>query len=319
MRTNVIPNHLQNKLLNVGFKHITINETLIRSTFANPSDIPVDCFNFIQLDDFGIEDRIVFLLVLSSLNFCFWNNKDEDWYILHRGSKLKGLKAIIAILKSIRKENERFSKTIFSLSQDKFYSYIQNSRLLLFMPERYNFIKEIGHLLRDSFNSNPMNLLKTCNKSAKKLVTFLGDNLSAFKDAAFFRGNEVMLCKKAHFFAAVLHYTGPDIDECKFDDINELTVFPDYRLPQILRHFGILNYSTKLSELVDNKKGIPAGSEYEIEIRSATVVACEKILRFLHKKGININAVQLDQWLFRKAKDHEPFMKPHHRTLTTCY
>ena len=72
------PELLNNNFLNVDLNHIKINETLIRSTFENPPDISKDCFNFIQLDDFDIEDRIVFLLVLSSLNFCFWNNKDKD-------------------------------------------------------------------------------------------------------------------------------------------------------------------------------------------------------------------------------------------------
>jgi hypothetical protein len=31
-----------------------------------------------------------------------------------------------------------------------------------------------------------------------------------------------------------------------FDDIHELTMFPDYRVPQILYHHGILEYSNEL-------------------------------------------------------------------------
>ena len=188
-----------------------------------------------------------------------------------------------------------------------------------FLPERFNFIKEIGRILWDSFYSNPLNLLNACNKSAVKLVSFLCNNLSAFEDKVSYRGNKFILCKKAKFFVAILHYAGPNIDECKFDDINELTVFPDYRLPQILRHFGILSYSVELASLVDNRIEIPYGSEYESEIRIATVIACEKILQLLHEKGKRINAVQLDQWLWRKAKEISHVMKPHHRTLTTCY
>ncbi len=305
---------------NAHFKHVDISEVNIKSIFLDTAEVSTrECFNLLQLDNFGIKDRVTFLLVLSALNFCFWNNDGEDWFIQHNDLTLKGSKAMLALLKGLKKENEDFAKTIFSLSRDGFYSLIQNRHLLQFLPERFVCIKEIGKVLKNSFKSNPLNLLKTCNYSSLKLVTFLCDNISPFSDKVSYKGHQVMLCKKAQFFVAALHYSKSDIDESKFNDIDQLTVFPDYRLPQVLRHFEILNYSPELAGLVDNKRNIKFGSEYEAEIRIATVIASEKMLQYLQKKGIKINAVQLDQYLWKKAKEFEPVMKPHHRTLTTYY
>ena len=39
-----------------------------------------------------------------------------------------------------------------------------------------------------------------------------------------------------------------------FPDISELTTFPDYRVPQILNHLGIMQYSQELQEIIDKKQ-----------------------------------------------------------------
>ena len=48
-------------------------------------------------------------------------------------------------------------------------------------------------------------------------------------------------------------------------------MFPDYRVPQILRSLGILEYSEELSKTVDSKNEITKGSWKEVQIRSQTV------------------------------------------------
>lgn len=49
-----------------------------------------------------------------------------------------------------------------------------------------------------------------------------------------------------------------------FPDIGELTTFPDYRVPQILNHLGVLKYSKDLEEMIEKKTEILAGSLYEV-------------------------------------------------------
>lgn len=49
-----------------------------------------------------------------------------------------------------------------------------------------------------------------------------------------------------------------------FDDMEQLTMFADYRVPQILRARGVLQYSPSLAESVDARRVLAAGSEEEV-------------------------------------------------------
>jgi hypothetical protein len=50
--------------------------------------------------------------------------------------------------------------------------------------------------------------------------------------------------------------------------IDELTMFADYRVPQILRHIGVLVYSQPLAEHIDQSKSILYGSQEEVWLYS---------------------------------------------------
>ena len=54
-----------------------------------------------------------------------------------------------------------------------------------------------------------------------------------------------------------------------FDDMDELTMFADYRVPQLLRDAGVMVYSDHLAAIVDNCTELLAGSEEETQIRCA--------------------------------------------------
>lgn len=49
-----------------------------------------------------------------------------------------------------------------------------------------------------------------------------------------------------------------------FPDIDELTTFPDYRVPQILNQLNVLEYSEELTNIIESKKEIEAGSQIEL-------------------------------------------------------
>lgn len=55
-------------------------------------------------------------------------------------------------------------------------------------------------------------------------------------------------------------------------------MFADYRVPQILRHVDIFEYSEDLSQKIDNEVELPYSSTDEVEIRACTVIAVEMIL-----------------------------------------
>ena len=59
-------------------------------------------------------------------------------------------------------------------------------------------------------------------------------------------------------------------------------MFADYRVPQILRHRGIFVYSDSLSQAVDSEQEMAYSSEFEVELRAATVTTVDNILTKIH-------------------------------------
>lgn len=97
-------------------------------------------------------------------------------------------------------------------------------------------------------------------------------------------------------------------------------MFADYRIPQILLHVGVLEYTSELMKKVENKDLIPFGSEEESEIRAATVIAVEMIRdQLFAKKGVKLLAVEIDWLLWNWGEQVKEEIKPHHRTLTVFY
>ena len=105
----------------------------------------------------------------------------------------------------------------------------------------------------------------------------------------------------------------------KIKNIEALTCFADYRIPQILRHQGVLVYSQILSEIVDSKQEIDHGSKYEIEIRACMVQGVEHIKQRLVELGVNWTSVEIDWLLWQVGEEQKDSIKPHHRTLSIFY
>jgi hypothetical protein len=57
-------------------------------------------------------------------------------------------------------------------------------------------------------------------------------------------------------------FEGKDIGE--FHDIEKLTMFADYRVPQILYHLGVLEYSKELQQMIEKGALLEHGGVYEV-------------------------------------------------------
>ncbi len=98
-------------------------------------------------------------------------------------------------------------------------------------------------------------------------------------------------------------------------NLQHLTAFADYKLPQILRMFGVLEYVDELAEKVDNIIEISYNSREEIEIRAATIWAVE----LLRQKVQKLTAMEIDNALWLISREIKDEAKPYHRTRTIFY
>ena len=109
--------------------------------------------------------------------------------------------------------------------------------------------------------------------------------------------------------AAVFYHRGEKVDL-------SVTAFADYRVPQLLRHMGILKYSTDLGKKVDNQEKLLSGKAEEVSIRAATIVAANMIAKELGTTDANVDAAL---FLLTRDPDFKEKAKPHHRTVTANY
>ena len=118
----------------------------------------------------------------------------------------------------------------------------------------------------------------------------------------------------------------------KFNDIEDITMFADYRVPQILNYFKAIEYSSELKEFLAGSKLINSGDTYEVEIRAASIVACHLIKTCVQEilndsarkaeKAYVINDILVDFYLWNYRVDHaEEINKtcPIHRIRCTFY
>lgn len=150
--------------------------------------------------------------------------------------------------------------------------------------------------------------------SAPELAGYLSANLDSFRDVALYGDREVPFLKRAQIAAADLWGSGA----MAFTDVDELTCFADYKLPQLLRHAGVLEYSDHLGRRVDGKVELGTGSPEEIEIRAATVVAVEQLRDHLAHRGRHLTATEVD-WMLWGLAQEAGGMAPYHRVRTIFY
>jgi len=123
--------------------------------------------------------------------------------------------------------------------------------------------------------------------------------------------------------------------------IHQLTMFADYRVPQVLHHLKILTYPPSLLTLLESGHYFEHGSKEEVSIRAASIVAVERVrdeilaLRHQDKEtadststgeecGVNVpvSSALIDFYLWDAAKEIEAgggAVVPEHRTRSIWY
>ncbi|ERE80794.1 putative UPF0553 protein C9orf64 like protein [Cricetulus griseus] len=114
------------------------------------------------------------------------------------------------------------------------------------LEERHRILNETGKILLEKFGGSFLNCVQKSEKSAQKLMRLVVENFPSYRDEAQFEGKRISFYKRAQILVAdtwsVLEGKG---DGC-FEDISSITMFADYRLPQILVYLGALKYSDDL-------------------------------------------------------------------------
>lgn len=262
-----------------------------------------------------------YLILLDSINFCFWSRDPrKKWRIRYRKKEWSGSFASALSLKKFYEEKPQYANIPYfsTMPLREFVQMLQGKGELLFLKKRWEILRSVAKVILEKYNGDAVNFLSSGSKDIPKLLNHIVRELPSFDDTMDYKGEKIYFWKRAQLLINDIYIAFGGKGIGKFNNMTYLTAFADYRLPQILRFWGVLRYHPELEQKVRNRIYIPAGSEEELEIRSATIWAVEYIRRELERKGICILSSEIDTILWKESKRITINM-PHHLTKTIFY
>eukprot|EP00798_Chlamydomonas_sp_ICE-L_P019267 gene19267-25904_t len=229
--------------------------------------------------------------------------------------------------------------------------------------ERARLLREVGTVLLESFQGQASNLIEASGRSAPKLLELMITHFPGFRDQAVYKGRQVFFYKRAQIFVGDVY--GAFQGEGAYgalSEIEQLTMFADYRVPVVLRVMDVLHFTPELADKfvfriadyrvpvalrvmevlhitpaladkMEKRQTFCPGSEEEIELRAASVLAVELFREAIRSHfgsmasevgggGLQYGlptSVQLDWWMWEIGENSKHEHPPHHRTLTMFY
>ncbi len=270
------------------------------------------------------------ILLLDCLNFCFWSELSstdlpaeppaEDWKVEYRNCTWQRTYAMYAaVLRAIEDDAAWLTPARWADVDSRDVANLFKGQGSIPQPqERQQVLNETGAILIEHFQGQFQNAVEQANHQAKALAYLLAERFPSFCDAPKYQGQTVAILKRAQICAADLHHCFVRQGYDQLKNLDELTVFADYRLPQYLRHVGIIKIEEGFARRIEAQEEIAASSEEEIELRCATIAASEQILKSLQEQGLSTPAWQLDFVLWERSHD-QAITIPHHRTQSIYY
>ena len=266
-------------------------------------------------------DRIAFLFVLNSVSFCYWSF--PKWRVLYRRKELDGTWALVACLGMAAESGIPICDPEYlgSLTMKEFTKITNGNTVIPLVESRVSILNELGQEVMKRHQGSFVHILELAEFRVSRLLDLLPKEIRSFKDSQIYRGRVVHFLKRAQLLASDLYQVlSWDRGEAQcLTEASELTACADYKLPQVLRRLGILQYSTALARRIDKFFGIERGSKEEVEIRACTVWAVEGIRHILSKRRPHLLACEINDFLWLAGQKHHPDNRPYHLTLTTAY
>jgi hypothetical protein len=273
-------------------------------------------FNITELSD---DARLAFLFVFNSISFSYWGT--PKWTIQYRDKFFDGAWAMIACLAKAYQAGIPIldPNYIVNLSEKDFSEILAGNVEIPLIKERVNFLHQLGAIVVDRFDGSYLNIILQAEGDAYALLQLLIQNFPFFEDKSEYRGLPVYFYKRAQLLVADIFQGFNEKGYGALENIEMLTACADYKLPQVLRKFGIISYSKELAHKIDNRIELDKGGNEEIEIRSQTICAVEKIQERLVTSIPDIKSIHINDRLWLLGQIKTPNDKPYHLVRTTNY
>ncbi|EPQ50981.1 hypothetical protein GLOTRDRAFT_108278 [Gloeophyllum trabeum ATCC 11539] len=312
------------------------------------------------------------IFLISSLNFSFWSELPErerygvewreGWGAAGRRVWTGYWSLVAAINRALEEDIPITDPSFYSdparcpdaLIEHVFRPTPQSREPIPLLRERVAIMRENGRILCEKFGGGfqafilSFQAARRDRGTALQLVRAVTHAFPTFRDETVYAGRKLYFWKRAQILVAetwAAFYPAsrsPPHPHPLFPgagaSIHELTMFADYRVPQIMHHLRILSYAPELVRALRERRGMATGGREEVAVRAGSVVGVERvreeIRRMRRREGgeggeEEVSSVVIDFYLWDLAKRVESGEKvagietvemvPAHRTRSIWY
>jgi len=251
------------------------------------------------------------IFLISSLNFSFWSEKEgrsdcygvewQEGWDSEQSVVWRGYWSLLAALNRALQEGISITDPAFYSSEllcpdsvlvHVFRPAARSIETIPLLNERIVIMREVGSILCARFGGSFQGFLDdfqgrhSGQGTAVELVQMVAETFPSFRDETWLDGRKVYIWKRAQILVAEMWAAffppSPEISHPIFPGpagpaIQHLTMFADYRVPQILHHLRILTYPPSLVQMLQAGTLLAPGSREEISVRAASVIAVERL------------------------------------------
>lgn len=323
-------------------RHVTVNPAACRAVVKDFNAAAYSTFDWSKHalnPKVGLthtaEEAVKWIFTVDLLNFSFWSEVDDQdtgkaetqrYAVEYKGEQYTGYWALAAAINRALDggvqitDSHTWTRSDFDSVLEQIFASSTTEKVPL-LKERAAVLREAGQADQTIFD-----LIKKAKGSALELVSLLTNTYASFDDSSEYDGRKISINKRAQIFVADIWACFNGNSYGSFYDIDKLTMFADYRVPQILHQLGCISYSQELENTVRQKYMIPHGAEMEVELRAASIQAVEEMISYIKsiEENPQANSVLIDFYLWDTAKEKQKKGElddaiPCHRTRSIYY
>jgi hypothetical protein len=277
--------------------------------------IPPPAFDYPGLPEMRGAGWFDFCVLATSVVACLWPPEGEEvWHAELDGVWLDDAPGLFACFTRLPRLDLGDFVGFTANEAERFFA---GRGRLQQLPARAQRLDEVATALVERWGGSAAGIIEESQWDAPRIVELLVDTVPGYRDRSDTAMGTAAFDKLAHLCAAMMSTRS----DRAFQGLDTFPVYPDYMLPMVLRHHGVLVYETGLADTIDGRQLIEPGSNWEVGIRWATVFAAERLGEALGDIGRNVPIPSLDYALWHDAVlgPDAGRMGEHHRTITMAY
>lgn len=159
-------------------------------------------------------------------NFCFWPVPDFEYAQLASNIQQSVQEGITLEQLAHISEEETIQKVFHGIKISQAH-------------ERARILRELGSVTLNKFGGSLVKVVESAGQSAVKLLNILTENYPNFQDHAIYKGSQIHFYKRAQILIGDIYGSFQGKNLGSFTDIDQLTMYPDYRVPQVFQDEGV--------------------------------------------------------------------------------